>query len=97
MNEDNDGWFFGPKSVSAGSIHMDIWEGSAVELAARDLLYVYPISGWWRERKALGRAESKTRYALVAGIETPDVDVDLITPIAAEVENLIAADISIGA
>lgn len=96
VNEDNDGWFFGPKSVSAGSIHLDIWEGSAVELAARDLLYVYPISGWWRERKALGRAESKTRYALVVGIETPDVDVDLITPIAAEVENLIAAGISIG-
>lgn len=57
VNEDNDGWFFGPKSVSAGSVHMDIWEGSAVELAARDLLYVFPISGWWRERKALGRAE----------------------------------------
>ncbi|MCO6388720.1 S8 family peptidase [Aliihoeflea sp. 40Bstr573] len=95
VNEDNDGWFFGPKSVSAGSVHMDIWEGSAVELAARDLLYVFPISGWWRERKALGRAESKSRYALVVGIEAPDVDVDLITPIATELANLIAAGVAI--
>lgn len=95
INEDNDGWFFGPKSISAGSIHTDIWEGSAVELVERDLLYVYPISGWWRERKSLGRVESKARYALVVGIETPDVDVDLITPIAIEVAALVASGVSI--
>ncbi len=95
INEDNDGWFFGPKSISAGSIHTDIWEGSAVELVERDLLYVYPISGWWRERKALGRVESKARYALVVGIETPDVDVDLITPIAIEAAALVASGVSI--
>ena len=58
-------------------------------------IYVFPISGWWRERKALGRAESKSRYALVVGIETPDVDVDLITPIATELANLIAAGVAI--
>lgn len=95
INEGNDGWFFGPKSISAGSIHMDIWEGSAVELVERDLLYVYPISGWWRERRALGRANSKARYALVVGIETPEVDVDLMTPIQTEVAALLQTGIDI--
>lgn len=95
INEENDGWFFGPKAVSSGSVHTDIWEGSAVELVERDLLYVYPISGWWRERRALGRADSKARYALIVGIETPDVDVDLMTPIAVEAAALVERGISI--
>lgn len=95
VNEDNDGWFFGPKSVSAGSIHSDTWEGSAVELVERDLIYVYPISGWWRERRALGRAASKTRYSLVVGIETPELDIDLFTPVSIQAAALVAAGISI--
>jgi hypothetical protein len=81
VNFADDGWLFGPKSISAGSLHMDIWEGAAVELASRNLLYIRPINGWWRERAALGRFNSKTRYALVVSIETPDAEVDLYTPI----------------
>ena len=74
---------------------MDIWEGSAVELVERDFLYVYPISGWWRERRALGRADSKARYALVVGIETAEVDVDLMTPIQTEVAALLQTGVDI--
>ena len=95
VNEENDGWFFGPKSISAGSIHSDTWEGSAVELVERDLIYVYPISGWWRERRALGRAASKTRYSLVVGIETPELDIDLFTPVSIQAAALVAAGTSI--
>jgi hypothetical protein len=85
----DDGWLFGPKSISAGSLHMDIWEGAAVELASRNMLYVRPISGWWRERDALRRYNSKARYALVVSIETPDTEVDLYTPIEALIPTLI--------
>lgn len=85
----DDGWLFGPKSVSAGSLHMDIWEGAAVELASRNMLYIRPISGWWRERDSLGRYNDQTRYALVISIETPEAEIDLYTPIATVIPNLV--------
>ena len=43
----------------------------------------------------LGRADGKARYALVVGIENPEVDVDQITPIAIEAAALVATGISI--
>ena len=73
---------------------MDIWEGAAVELAARNLLYVRPISGWWRERDALGRFNSKARYALIISIETPEAEIDLYTPIATFIPTLLPIDIA---
>lgn len=89
VSDPDDGWLFGPKSISAGSLHMDIWEGAAVELAARNMLYVRPVSGWWRERAALRRYDSKARYALVVSIETPDSEIDLYTPIEALIPTLV--------
>ena len=89
VSDPDDGWLFGPKSISAGSLHMDIWEGAAVELAARNMLYVRPVSGWWRERDALRRYDSKARYALVVSIETPDSEIDLYTPIEALIPTLV--------
>lgn len=86
------GWLFGPRSISAGSLHVDIWEGAAVELAARNLLYVKPITGWWRERVGLGRFNAKARYALVVSIETPETEVDLYTPIAATIATIVEVE-----
>lgn len=83
------GWLFGTKQISSGSVHMDIWDGVAVELAARNQIYIRPINGWWRERKALGRFEGKARYALIVSLETPDNEIDLYTPIEALVPTLI--------
>jgi Subtilase family len=93
LNFTDEGWLFGPKSISAGSLHMDIWEGPAVELAARNMLYIRPISGWWRERDALRRFDSKARYALVVSVETPDAEIDLITPIEALIPALVQVDV----
>ena len=83
------GWLLGEKKIAAGSLHCDIWEGTGAELAARNMLWVYPVSGWWRERKALGRYDDQCRYAIVLTLETDDQDVDLHTPIAAMVDTLI--------
>ena len=84
----NDKWLFGPKSISAGSLHVDVWEGPAVELASRNEICVFPVNGWWRERQSLGMVNRKARYALVLGLETPDVDVDLYT----EIQQLLAIE-----
>lgn len=89
VSDPDDGWLFGPKSVSAGSLHMDLWSGAAVELAARNMLYIRPTSGWWRERDALRRYDSKARYALIVSLETPDAEIDLYTPIEALIPTLV--------
>lgn len=78
------GWFFGPRLRDRGSLHSDIWEGTAADLASRHAIAVYPTGGWWREKPALRRADRQIRYALVVSLRAP-VHVDLYTPIEAEV------------
>jgi hypothetical protein len=84
--EADDGWLFGSRSVAAGSLHCDTWTGSGAELATRDMLAVTPVGGWWRYRPKLGRVHSRTRYALVVTISTPDENIDLYAEISAQVE-----------
>lgn len=75
-------WTFGSQSVAAGSLHCDVWTGPAAELAARGVIAVYPVSGWWRYRTHLKRYESKTRYSLVVSISSDEMEVKLYTEIA---------------
>ena len=91
--EQDDGWLFGKQTISAGSLHVDIWEGEAVSLAARNYLCIYPITGWWRERPGLNRYKDTGRYALVMTIETPDNEIDLYTPIEQMVPTLVDIEI----
>lgn len=82
---DASSWFFGPDQRTAGSLHTDIWTGTAADLARRGAVAVFPVSGWWKELKSRGRQERGARYALVVSIETPEQDVDIWSPVAAEV------------
>ncbi|UTV98797.1 S8 family peptidase [Marinomonas rhizomae] len=72
-----------------GSIHKDIWEGTAADLAERGLLAVYPGIGWWRTRKKLERYNKRARYTLIVSIETPSTEIDLYTPVEAKIRNRI--------
>ena len=71
-----DDWVLGPIR-DRGSIHSDIWRGSAVALAERDAIGVYPLSGWWKEKPALQRWERAARYALLVSIRAPGSEVDI--------------------
>jgi len=90
-------WDFGPKSISAGSIHCDTWNGTAVELASRDKLAIYPVMGWWRDRPSQERYLEKARYALVVTLEAPQVGIDLQAQVSATAEAMIANRIGVGA
>jgi hypothetical protein len=68
-----------------GSIHSDFWRGTAVDLADRDAIGVFPVSGWWKEKPFLERYDGLARYALVVTIRAPGLDVDIYTPVAAQV------------
>lgn len=71
-----------------GSIHKDVWKGTAVELAERGQIAIYPAMGWWRTRTKLQRWDKKARYALIVSIAVPEVDVDLYTEITHQIETV---------
>ena len=85
------GWTLGPQSIAAGSLHCDVWTGTAVELAARDLIAIYPVAGWWKTRAGLGQYDRKARYALIVSISTDDETVDLHAEV--EIANQTPVDI----
>ena len=74
-------WLIGFNNRNRGSIHSDIWRGTAVDLASSNLIAVFPIIGWWRERQHLKKYNKNTRYSLIVSISTPENDVDIYTPV----------------
>ncbi len=65
-----------------GSLHSDVWRGSAVDLADKFAVAVCPVSGWWRFRnKEPELCEHRARYALVVSIETDAAEIDIYTPV----------------
>jgi hypothetical protein len=85
-NSGSDRWAIGSNSRNNGSIHSDFWEGTAAELATCNLIGVFPVVGWWRERKHLGKVETPTRYSLIISLETPAINIDLYTIVNAMIE-----------
>ncbi len=75
-----DNWFLG-QIRDVGSIHSDIWSGSAAELTRRNALAVYPIVGWWKEKPQLGRFNRDVRYSLCISLRALEAE-DVYTPIA---------------
>ncbi len=82
----SDRWKIGLRNRSVGSIHTDIWEGTAAAVATCNHFAIYPVIGWWRERKHLGKVETKTRYSLIISLETPEQDIELYTTVKNKIE-----------
>ncbi len=93
-SESQESWIVGKNNRHRGSIHSDIWRGSAVELATCNAIAVYPTGGWWQKRQVLGKYESEARYSLIVTIETPKNDIDLYTPIETLVKTVVPISIS---
>ncbi len=79
--EAGENWVLGATVRNKGSVHKDIWEGTAADLATRNKIAVYPVGGWWKTRKGLDRFDNSVRYSLIITIETPDINVDIYTPV----------------
>lgn len=78
-------WLIGPKAVSAGSLHCDIWRGKASELAAHDMIAVRPVTGWWKTHVGQKRFADKGRYALIMSVDANGQPVDLHSEVNAQV------------
>jgi hypothetical protein len=74
-------WMLGEDSVSAGSLHCDVWTGPAIELLGRNTLCIKPVNGWWRSRAVPEICSRKTFYALVVTLKARTVDLDIYTPV----------------
>jgi len=83
--EQEPNWLIGPQGRRVGSVHADMWEGAAAELAHSGVLGVYPIGGWWKNNNRADRNDLFVRYALLVSLSTPEVTIDLYTPIATEI------------
>lgn len=80
------GWLFGSNQQQApGSLHTDIWTGTAADLASKGAIAVYPVAGWWKNRGKDDQSDQGVDYSLVVSIESPEVEVDLWTPVAQQV------------
>src|SRR6185437_10174220 len=62
------GWTLGSRLRHRGSLHADIWTGTAAELAERHAIAVYPVGGWWRKNPSHKRGNREVRYSLVMSL-----------------------------
>ena len=84
------GWLFGSNQQQApGSLHTDIWSGTAADLASKGAIAVYPVAGWWKGRRDFDQSTEGVDYSLVVSVEAPELDVDIWTPVASRITPLI--------
>jgi hypothetical protein len=87
-------WTLG-EARNVGSVHSDIWSGTAAELASSNFIAVYPAVGWWRERQHLNRWNKQTRYSLIVSILVPVEEVDIYTPVSVQIGVPVPVEITI--
>lgn len=75
-------WVLGSGNPRRGSVHSNIWRGTAQDLANRAHIIVHPSIGWWKTRPRENRYERMARYSLIVSITTPDQNTDIYTPVA---------------
>lgn len=91
-DEDNDSqvkrtgetWLLGRPSIK-GSIRKDMLILTGREMAERNVIAVYPKNGWYKNLKRQNKFNEKIRYSLVVSIETEAQNIDLYSPVFAEV------------
>lgn len=95
-SRENSKWLYGEDTgINNGSVHSNVWKGTAAELATSNLLAIYPVMGWWKERKSAKAYNNKLRYSLVVSIKTPDIETDIYTPIANLVKIPVSTSVNI--
>ncbi|MGV3520264.1 S8 family peptidase [Luteitalea sp.] len=82
---DSSKWYLGEQTRNKGSLHSDIWVGTAADLAARGAIGVYPVSGWWKDLPKRDRSAVGAAYSLIVSIETEAENTDIWTPVAQQI------------
>ena len=85
VENDTQRWSIGIKKRTKGSVHKDWVEMSAADLATCNLIAVFPVSGWWYNRKSLDKIETEMRYSLIVSLETEEQQVDFSSEIETKI------------
>jgi len=89
-------WLYGHQLRSRGSLHSDVWTGTAAQLASKSHLAVFAVGGWWKDWEQLKQWKQPARYGLVISLKVAEgIDADIYTPIANIVEQDIAIDVGV--
>jgi hypothetical protein len=92
----DDEWFLKANTRNRGSLIQDIWRGSAIDLAARSAVAIYPVTGWWKTVKKLGKVENRARFSLLVSLSVAGrPDVDIYTPVAVQIAPPVVTEIPI--
>ena len=94
-DNNSDNWLYGPANRNVGSIHSDIWEGSGADFSEARYILIYPVGGWWKQKKKSQRYNKKVKYSLIVSITSEEEKIDLYTPIYNSIENLVKNKIEI--
>ena len=92
VNPKDPDWRLGDRLRHRGSLHQDIWMGTAADLASRGFIAVYPSMGWWRTRPAENRFNLPARYSLIVSIRTEQTEIDLYNAIATQIAAVVAVE-----
>lgn len=94
-DNNSDNWLYGPTNRNVGSIHSDIWEGSGADFSEARYILIYPVGGWWKQKKKSKKYNNKVKYSLIVSITSEEEKIDLYTPIYNSIENLVKNKIEI--
>jgi hypothetical protein len=86
------GWLLGSKLRDRGSLHSDVWYGTAADLATKDAIGIYPVTGWWKEKPGLERWDNLAFYTLIVSIRVPN-GTDIYTPVKNIVKQTVEIEI----
>ncbi|MBB5346154.1 S8 family peptidase [Tunturibacter empetritectus] len=86
-------WHFGNQMISAGSLHSDVWTGSAASLALRNRIAIIPVGGWWKELKKEKKYGSSIRYSLIISITSKNNEALLYSEIKQLIQTPIAVEV----
>ena len=92
---DSKRWLIGADNRNRGSIHSDELNLTAAQLAACNLIAVYPIGGWWKTRTNLEKYNEKLRYSLIVSLDTPAENIDLYNVVKTKIETMIKTPIEV--
>jgi hypothetical protein len=93
ISGDSNDWLLGEQARNHGSIHSDVLEGTAADIAERGVIGVFPVGGWWKDLPKRDRSAKGCRYSLIVSIESPESTQDIWTPVANEIATTIATPV----
>jgi len=89
------GWKFGLKMRARGSIHSDIWSGSAADLADMNSIAVFPVGGWWKYKTGEEKWKETSRFSLLVSIDVPENSTNIYSVVESQTSVDVLVDTNI--